>query len=156
LFIELSSALRRLTGTDAISAFFGSASRSLRNGAARLAAHRHHDGVDVPPTACRAPSSPPAAATASLYERWLVIESLKIVFGAMPRFRLRSPVRAGAMRRPCAAAGLQPPWQRFSASLRTAGRVGDRRLQQLGHAELVVPLVGLRRGGGPRASRRQS
>ena len=104
LFIDWSSAARRLTGTSAINLSLGSRSRSFRN---RLSALLHIAitiVLTVPPT--RVPSALRSASDTDsvLNERWLVMESLKIVFGARPRFRLRSPAPVRWRARTSAAA----------------------------------------------------
>ena len=91
LFSESSFAPRRLTGTPAMSDFFGSRSRSARNLRSAPAHIVITTVLTVPPT--RLPSALISASGTDmvLYERWLVIDTLKIDFGASPRLRLRAP-----------------------------------------------------------------
>src|SRR5258706_6441690 len=77
LFIELSSALRRLTGTDAISAFFGSASRSIKNWRSALAHIAITTVLTVPPTRLPSAFISASGSDSVAYERWLVIDALK-------------------------------------------------------------------------------
>ena len=92
LFISSLSAARRLTGTIAISDFFGSRSRSFRKRRSALLHIAMTTVLTVPPT--RAPSAltSRSGTDSVLNERWLVIDSLKTVFGARPRFSERSPL----------------------------------------------------------------
>ena len=91
LFIDVSSAVRRLTGTMAISGLSGSRLRSARNLRSADAHIAITTVLTVPPA--RLPSAFISFSPRDIvaYERWLVIEALKIVLGAWPAPTLRPP-----------------------------------------------------------------
>lgn len=108
LFIRSSPAPRRLTGTIAISPAFGSSPRSCRKRRSAPAHIAITIVLTVPPTRLPSAFRSPSGTDIVLYERWLVIDTLKTVFGARPRFSLRSPlgVRCAAITLPAAASAL--------------------------------------------------
>ena len=96
LLAESSSTARRLTGTIAISDFSGSRLRSFRK---RRSAPLHiaiTTVLTVPPTCLPSAFTSASGSDSALYERWFVIDTLKMLFGARPSSRLRAP---GAVRR---------------------------------------------------------
>ena len=91
MLLELSSASRRLTGTSAISDFFGSRSRSCRNWRNAPLHIAITTSLSVPPICLPSVLSSATGTERLPNERWLVTDALKIVFGAVftPRLRLR-------------------------------------------------------------------
>ncbi|MNK76783.1 hypothetical protein D3C87_963600 [compost metagenome] len=92
LFIESSPSARRLTGTPAISASFGSRLRSFRKRASASLHIAITMVLTVPPTRLPSALSSSKGSDIVLYERWLVMASLNMLLGAMPRLRRRSPL----------------------------------------------------------------